>query len=403
MLSPAVAAQRKIVSAGSPPDGITVLGVQFASIKSLFAPLADRTGLIFVHVNDWLNELRYRFRPGAFVPVQPLPAVDWWEWRLPPGWTNRLAPWVMPRLAARIERAWRELGWKNPRLVVTFPYFLPLARALGPERAIYYAVDNYQAYWPDRSAKLCAQEDKLIETTRATVAASSELAAWFCQRVPSAMAKIHYLPNGVHPAMVASCEAIKFFPSKLENDLALRFGQAKGPVIGYYGTIAPGYGIEFLAAVVKRLTEFRFLLMGQVLAIDESPFREAVAYLKQCSNVIFTDHLQEPDSVRFLRQCDAMIIPLPLTEQIRYSCPNRLWTYMATGRPIVSTPIPEVAKLGELVYVGVDVDEFADLLRRASLEKNPRRAARRVEIAQERTWPVLAERMWSILSEGRIS
>ena len=380
------------------PDGITILGVQFESIKALFEPLIGLVDVNFIHVNDWLNELRFRYRSNAFVQVAPLTDADWLEWRLPPGWTNRLAPWVMPMLARRIQRIWRDRGWDSPRLVVTFPYYVPLAREVPKERLIYYAVDNYQAYWPDRSTKLLAQEDKLIDAACATVAASSELATWFRTRVPTAAAKIHYVPNGVRPDMVAPFEDIKSGPLTLTDDLARRFGGASGPVVGCYGHIGPGYGIEFLAAVVKRLPNFRFLLVGQVLLSDHEPFREAVAYLKQCTNVVFTGPLQEPNSLNFLRQCDAMIIPLPLTAQIRYSCPNRLWTYLATARPIVSTPIPEVTRLGELVYIAADVETFVDMLHRAVGEHDPQRVTKRFDIAKDHTWPVLAKQIWSIFS-----
>ncbi len=211
------------------PDGITVLGVQFASIKSLFAPLADHTELMFVHLNDWLNELRYRFRPGDFVQVEPLAETDWREWRCPPGWANRFAPVIMPMLARRLRRAWREQGWSNPRLVVTFPYFLPLVQKLEPERTVYYAVDNYQAYWPDRAAALRAQEDELIRIAGASIAASSLLADWFRERAPSASAKIHQVANGVSPEMIAPIAAIKAGPAILDptsrNGSAMRAGR----------------------------------------------------------------------------------------------------------------------------------------------------------------------------------
>ncbi len=363
------------------PDGITVLGVQFASIRSLFAPLIDRADLTFVHVNDWLNDLRYCFRPGAFVNVERLAGVDWREWRFPPGWTNRLAPWVMPRLANRIERAWREQGRKNPRLVVTFPYFLPLVRALGPERVIYYAVDNYQAYWPDRAAALCKQENELITDAAATIAASSALAEWFRARVPAAADRIHYLPNGVRPDMICA----------LEVGVAERSVSASPPVVGYYGNIGSGSGIELLKTIIARLQDFRFLLIGQVLSQD------VVAQLSKFPNVIMTGHVEEPDSLRFLCQCNVMIIPMPLDDHGRYASPNRLWTYMATGRPIVSTPIPEVIKFSELVLVAADADEFVGALRRAADENDLRRTVKRLEIAKQHTWPVLSQRLWSII------
>jgi teichuronic acid biosynthesis glycosyltransferase TuaH len=378
----------------APPDGITVLGAQFASIKFLFAPLIGQVDLTFVHVNDWLNELRYRIRPGAFVQMEPLAGVDWQEWRFPPGWTNRWAPWVMPRLAERVERAWRQRGWKNPRLVITFPYFLPVARALGPERAVYYAVDNYQAYWPDRAAALCEQENELIKVAGASVATSSALSDWFRERVPTVAAKIHYLPNGVHGEMIAPAEEVEHGPLALDPKLVRHFGEANGPVVGHYGHVA--YDPEFLAAIVARLPDFRFLLMGQVLAGKR--YDKGIAHLRKCPNVVMTGRLREPGSLRSLRQCDIVVIPDPLDSQIQYCCPIRLWTFMATGRPVVSTPIPEVIKFGELIYPATTVDEFVDALVRAAQENTPSLVTKRIAIAQEHTWPVLAQRMWSILS-----
>ena len=394
MLSPMPSALSEPSERSAEPDGITVLGVQFASIRSLFAPMRDRAKLMFIHLNDWLNVARCKLNSDAFVQMEALAGVDWREWRYPPGWANRLAPWIMPNVAARVERAWRARGWRNPRLVVTFPYFLPAVRALGAERVIYYAVDNYQAYWPDRAAAICERENELIREAAASVAASSALANWFRERVPEAAAKIHYLPNGISPAMIPAAVVT----NAVDDNRAQRFGQTNGPVVGCYGNIASGYGVEFLADVVERAPDFRFLLMGQVLSETNPSYRQAIAYLKKRPNVVMTGRLEEPASLQFLCQCDVMIVPLPLTDQVRYSCPNRLWTYMATGRPIVSTPIPEVTKFGELIYAATNIDEFVHALRCAAQENNPSMTEKRIAIAKQHTWPVLAQRMWSILS-----
>ena len=373
------------------PDGVTVLGVQFASIRSLFAPLRERSALMLVHVNDWLNVARCMVNPGAFVQMQRPAGLDWQEWRFPPGWAGRFAPWVMPILAKRVEQGWRRRGWKNPRLVVTFPYFLPAVRQLGGGRAIYYAVDNYQAYWPDRAAAVREQENALIRDAAATVAASSALSDWFRSRVPQAAGKIHYVPNDIRPDMTVP-------PRARGGDMMRYLGAKDGPVIGCYGNIASGYGIEFLVAVVEKLLDFKFLLMGQVVADGDATYRQAIAALESKPNVVMTGRLEEPGSVNVLHRCDVMVLPLPLTEQVRFSCPNRLWTYMATGKPIVSTPIPEVTKFGDLVYAAGDVDGFVEAVRRAAHENDPERARKRMQVAAEHTWPVLAQRMWSVVS-----
>jgi glycosyltransferase involved in cell wall biosynthesis len=394
MLSPIPATLTAPEEQLTQPDGITVLGVQFASIKSLFAPLREHAELMFVHVNDWLNVVRCKLDPGAFVQMESLAGVEWREWRYPPGWTNRLAPWVMPRVAERVEWAWRKRGWRNPRLVVTFPYFLPAVRALGPERAIYYAVDNYQAYWPDRAAALREQENELIRKTAASIAASSALADWFRERVPEAAARIHYLPNGIRPEMICSPRLVEELHSTQNSSLAQGFVAGGGPIVGYYGHIGSQSGMELLVAIAARLPDFRFLMMGKVLS------HGVVARLGKFPNVAMTGYLQEPDSLQFLRQCDVMIIPMPVEGHGRFASPNRLWTYLATGKPIVSTPIPEVVKFGELVYTAANVDEFVIALRRVARESDPERVARRLEVAKQHTWPVLAQRLWSIIASA---
>jgi len=384
-------------SRGEEIDGITVLGVQFPSVVSLFMPLRERADLALVHVNDWLNLYRAHFDSASGVSVEPPPDTDWREWSFPPGWANRFAPWMMPILAKRVLGIWRSKGWRNPRLVVTFPYFLPVAREIGMERTLYRPVDNYQAFWRDRSSKVAEQEDQLVREAAATVATASLLADWLRERVPASSDKIHYVPNGIHPEMVRSGEAALRGPLPLEGYFAERLGDHTGPVVGNYGTIAPRYGIEMLAAVTRQLPKFRFVLMGPILS-GPADYAQTLANMLRLPNVITTGRLKEPQSREILWQCDVMLLPTPLDELGRYGSPNRLWTYMGTGRPIVSNPLHEVIKFGDLVYPAVDAEQAVAALRQAAQECDPSRVVKRIEIAKQHTWPVLAERVWSILS-----
>lgn len=381
---------------GQAPDGITVLGAQYPSVVSLFAPLRDRVDLSLVHVNDWHNAWRGRNRIDSFAPPAE---VDWQEWRFPPGWANRFAPWFMPMVAKRIQQTWRQRGWRHPRLVVTFPYFLPAARDIGLEFTLYRALDNYQAYWPQRAATVARQEEELIRGTEATAVTSSSLAEWFKERVPGCSEKIHYIPNGISPLMVRSAEAALQGPAPLQGLVAERFGGRTGLIVGHYSTISPRYGAELLLAAAERLPEFRFVLMGQTVP-GPPDYMQTLARLAQMPNVLMTGHLKEPHSRDVLWQCDLMIIPIPMDDLGIYGCPNRLWTFMATGRPIVSTPMPEVAKFGNLVYLGDGVEEIVAALRAAAQERDHARILARIEIAKKHVWPVLADKMWSVMLMG---
>ena len=385
---------RKNQEACAIPDGVTVLGVQYQSIVSLFSPLRDRVELSLIHFNDWWNVWRGRKRADA---VGAPPELGWEDWHLPPGWTSRFSPWTMPMIARRVRRTWRRRGWINPKLVLTVPYLLPVARKLGLQRTIYRVVDNYQAYWPDRAKTIARQEEELVRETCATVVTSRLLAEWFTERIPSCAHKIHYVPNGISPSMLREPRAALAGPRPLQRQFPQQFMAKTGPVVGHYATIAPRYGGELLLALAERLPDFRFILMGQVVS-GASAYTETMKALAEKPNVVMTGYLKEPDSREVLWQCDIMIIPIPMDDLGRFGCPNRLWTFMASGRPIVSTSMPEVTQFGDLVYIADDPEAMASALVAAAAERDARRIEARVEIAGQHVWPKLADRMWSIIS-----
>jgi hypothetical protein len=67
--------------------------------------------------------------------------------------------------------------------------------------------------------------------------------------------------------------------------------------------------------------------------------------------------------------------------------PVKLYEYFASGKPVVSTPLPEVLAFGDLVYVGAGLDGMTGALRAALAEQaRSDLAARRRAAAAANTW-----------------
>jgi glycosyltransferase involved in cell wall biosynthesis len=85
----------------------------------------------------------------------------------------------------------------------------------------------------------------------------------------------------------------------------------------------------------------------------------------------------------------------------RVSCPTKVMDYMATSRPVVTTPLPECQLYQHLFEVAESPDEFIAAVRRV-VEKgsDDGRATLRWEVARAATWERTSEAMLKRLREA---
>ena len=101
---------------------------------------------------------------------------------------------------------------------------------------------------------------------------------------------------------------------------------------------------------------------------------------------------------RALEGADALIIPYGLSTLTRGISPAKIYECLATGKPVVATPLPELEALSDHVYLAEGAEGFLEVLGRLpGLETEARRRAR-VELARENSWEArfraMEEAMW---------
>jgi glycosyltransferase involved in cell wall biosynthesis len=88
----------------------------------------------------------------------------------------------------------------------------------------------------------------------------------------------------------------------------------------------------------------------------------------------------------YLKGMDVCLMPYRLNEATRNIYPLKLHEYLATGKPVVSTAIPAVEDLRDLVYVADSPDHFSQCVAQALSETDETLSSRRRACAQKNSW-----------------
>src|SRR5215218_8924033 len=94
------------------------------------------------------------------------------------------------------------------------------------------------------------------------------------------------------------------------------------------------------------------MMVGPVVKIDP-------ASLPRRTNIHYLGQKQYAELPGYLSGWDVCLLPFARNESTRYISPTKTLEYMAAEKPIVGTPITDVAEpYGHIVYLGGTADEF---------------------------------------------
>jgi glycosyltransferase involved in cell wall biosynthesis len=167
------------------------------------------------------------------------------------------------------------------------------------------------------------------------------------------------------------------------------------PCLGYIGQIGENIDYALVGALAEARPAWSFVFVGPVWATRQAEVERLSAF----SNVHFVGGRPHALLPGYLRGFDVCLMPHLRNALTTSMDPTKLYDYLASGKPIVSTRVAGTERFADLVHFGDTPHEFLTRVE-AALSENGTQAQARLAAAQENSWPRRAAAMWRVVTEA---
>lgn len=246
-------------------------------------------------------------------------------------------PLNQDQLREQVLAALAYLNWKNPCLL--WIYHIPavgLVGSLNEAGVVYDCVDSFSSFsWahPETGAweeELARKADVILTSAYALYQERlrSNSATYL---VPNAADLVHFSKSGQY-----RCE-----PPELK-----RIGH---PRLGFIGAAYEWLDLKLLEYLATNNPKWNLLMIGP---------RQHGMEFPEYDNLYWLGAREYKALPWYLQYLDVMLIPFLENEVTKHANPIKLWEYLAAGKPVVSTGLPEVQPVAELIRVSKDQRGF---------------------------------------------
>ncbi|MBI5750175.1 MAG: glycosyltransferase [Nitrospinae bacterium] len=279
-------------------------------------------------------------------------------------------------------KAANRIGIKNP-IVWSFDYRTSEFKGkLKESLFIYHCVDE----WAEMPVPFLKKE--IIGKIENRLAGNADIVFASARKLEERLSKINkntfYIPHGVdYGHFSQDIDNGSFLPEDIKD--------IKGTVVGFSGTIENWVDIGLIEYIARQKQEWTLLFVGMIGHSAD------VSNLKKYKNIIFTGLKKREELPKYLKVMDVCIIPFKINRLTEGVNPLKLYEYLAAGKPVVSTPLLEVQRMGDMVKIADGYDAFIKAIEESMKENTTEDIEKRRSIARESSWDVKVREMENII------
>jgi len=289
-------------------------------------------------------------------------------------------------LALQIGRLAKRGGLTRPILWIAIPTAADMIGAFDEQLVIYQVSDKYDANLMDHATDLgtitklherAIDRADLIFYSGQKLLAEADRARERSFLLEQAVDFEHWSQVGTGNLTIA--EAVARIPR---------------PRLGYFGAIEPWLvDQELIKRALRERPDWQWIFIGnksrgvEIEALPNTHFLPPVPYL---------------ELPRYAAGFDVCVLPWDTAHSFTsYGSAIKVREYLATGKPVVISPLPEYESMGEVLRIARSHDDWFRLVAEALNENDPAAAAKRQAAVAGGTWDARAEWVSDLIENFR--
>lgn len=199
----------------------------------------------------------------------------------------------------------------------------------------------------------------------------------------------HLMENAVDDLFIAPCTEL---PHKVTS---------RPPRLGYIGFISVRTDIELLHHIATVYPNYTLVIAGPIHDASKMEFNA----LTQLANVEYLGAMPYESLPQLISTFDICLIPHKDTPLSRSMSPLKLFQYLGSGRPIVSSNIGGIKRFEKQIYIAKSHTEFIQMIENALQTSTLESADCQISTAKAETWDSRVDKIFNhvqlYLSEKR--
>ena len=191
----------------------------------------------------------------------------------------------------------------------------------------------------------------------------------------------HLVPNG--------CD-FHFFNQASKKNLRIPedIRSIKKPIIGFIGAVATWVDFGLIDRLARTFPNCSIVMIGPYLGTKKLPAHP---------NLHWLGGKPYQQLIAYAQLFDVGIIPFRTSSMTEAVNPIKMWEYMATGMPVVTTAIPEARKYSHLLLYSENEEQFMENIKNALYNDTVQKREQRMALAMQNSWTRRAEQIKGII------
>ena len=290
-------------------------------------------------------------------------------------------------LGAQIRKLAKSRGLTKPILWIAIPTAAEMIDEFGEALVVYQVSDKYDANTMDH-----ATDPKHINQFHRAAIAKADIVFYSGRKL------FREATDGCDRSYLLEQGVDYDHWSKVGNghlNVADAVARIPRPRLGYFGAIEPWLvDQELIKRAARERPAWQWIFIGN---------RSRGLEIESLPNTHFLPPVPYDDLPGYAAGFDVCVLPWETeTTFTSYGSAIKVREYLATGKPVVISPLPEYDPMKDVLRIAATRDQFLSLVDDALQESDPEAAARRQAAVAQGTWDARAEWVSELLESALI-